>query len=42
MSEVLTTTYLKYLCSAFIISMVSRYDIHGKRLFLRGFLTTDY
>ena len=37
MSEVLTATYLKYLCSAFIISMVSRYDIHGKRLFEQNY-----
>lgn len=31
-SENLTTTYLKYLCGALIISPVWRYDIHGKRL----------
>jgi hypothetical protein len=32
-SEVLTATYLKYLCNAFIVNAVQRYDIHGKKLF---------
>jgi predicted AAA+ superfamily ATPase len=32
-SEVLTVTYLKYLCNAYIINAVQRYDIHGKKLF---------
>jgi hypothetical protein len=32
-SDVLTATYLKYLCNAYIISAVQRYDIHGKKLF---------
>ena len=32
-SEILTATYLKYLCGALIITPVSRYDIHGKRIF---------
>jgi hypothetical protein len=32
-SEVLTATYLKYLCNAYIINAVQRYDIHGKKLF---------
>jgi hypothetical protein len=32
-SEVLTSTYLKYLCNAYIINAVQRYDIHGKKLF---------
>ena len=36
-SEVLTTSYIKYLCSAFIISAVQRYDIHGKKLFEQNF-----
>jgi hypothetical protein len=32
-SDVLTATYLKYLCNAYIITAVQRYDIHGKKLF---------
>jgi hypothetical protein len=32
-SDMLTATYLKYLCNAYIISAVQRYDIHGKKLF---------
>jgi hypothetical protein len=32
-SDMLTTTYLKYLCNAYIINAVQRYDIHGKKLF---------
>jgi predicted AAA+ superfamily ATPase len=32
-SEELTSTYLKYLCNAYIINAVQRYDIHGKKLF---------
>jgi predicted AAA+ superfamily ATPase len=32
-SEILTSTYLKYLCAALIISPVARYDIHGRKLF---------
>ena len=32
-SDMLTSTYLRYLCGAFIISPVQRYDIHGKRVF---------
>ena len=32
-SDILTSTYLRYLCGAFIISPVQRYDIHGKRIF---------
>jgi hypothetical protein len=32
-SDVLTATYLKYLCNAYIINAVQRYDIHGKKLF---------
>jgi hypothetical protein len=36
-SDVLTTTYLRYLTSAFLISSVQRYDIHGKKLFEQNF-----
>ena len=32
-SEILTASYLRLLCGAFILSPVARYDIHGKRLF---------
>jgi hypothetical protein len=32
-SDILTSTYLKYLCNAYIINAVQRYDIHGKKLF---------
>jgi hypothetical protein len=32
-SEFLTSTYLKYLCNAYIVNAVQRYDIHGKKLF---------
>ena len=32
-SDILTSTYLRYLCGSFIISPVQRYDIHGKRIF---------
>jgi hypothetical protein len=31
-SDIITSTYLKYLCNAYIISAVQRYDIHGKKL----------
>jgi hypothetical protein len=32
-SDVLTSTYLKYLCNAYIVAATQRYDIHGKKLF---------
>lgn len=32
-SETVTSSYITHLCKAFIIQPVSRYDIHGKRLF---------
>jgi predicted AAA+ superfamily ATPase len=32
-SDILTATYLKYLCNAYIINAIQRYDIHGKKLF---------
>lgn len=32
-STTLTLTYIRYLCNALIIDSVSRYDIHGKKLF---------
>jgi predicted AAA+ superfamily ATPase len=31
-SDIITSTYLKYLCNAYIINAVPRYDIHGKKL----------
>jgi hypothetical protein len=31
-SDILTSTYLKYLCNAYIINAVQRYNIHGKKL----------
>ena len=36
-SEPLTSTYLDYLCKALLINRVSRYDIHGKKLFEQNF-----
>jgi predicted AAA+ superfamily ATPase len=36
-SDVLTTTYLRYLCNAFIVNAVQRFDIHGKKLFEQNF-----
>lgn len=36
-SEPLTSTYLNYLCKALLINRVSRYDIHGKKLFEQNF-----
>lgn len=36
-SDILTTTYLRYLCGALIITPVPRYDIHGKRLFEQNY-----
>lgn len=32
-SDALTSTYLRHLCNALILSSVSRYDVHGKKLF---------
>jgi len=32
-SAPLTSTYIRYLCNALIVNQVSRYDIHGKKLF---------
>ncbi len=36
-SDVLTASYIKYLCNAYIISAVKRYDIHGKKLFEQNY-----
>ncbi len=36
-SEPLTSTYLNYLCKALLINRVTRYDIHGKKLFEQNF-----
>lgn len=36
-SDVLTATYLRYLCSALIVKPVPRYDIHGKRIFEQNY-----
>ena len=35
--EVLITNYLRYLCRAFIVTPVPRYDIHGKRIFEQNY-----
>lgn len=35
-SSKIILTYLEYLCNAFVIEKVSRYDIHGKRIFEIG------
>ncbi len=35
-TEALTATYLRHLCSSLIITPVSRYDIHGKKLFCQN------
>jgi predicted AAA+ superfamily ATPase len=32
-TDMIIAAYLKYLCNAYIISDVQRYDIHGKKLF---------
>lgn len=32
-SDVSTASYLRFLCNAYIISMVQRFDIHGKKIF---------
>ncbi|MDE7335049.1 MAG: DUF4143 domain-containing protein, partial [Muribaculaceae bacterium] len=32
-SETITSAYIDYLCKALIINPVSRYDIHGKKIF---------
>ncbi len=36
-SDVLTASYLRHLCSAYIISATQRYDIHGKKLFEQNY-----
>lgn len=36
-SDILTSTYLRYLCGAFIISPIQRYDIHGKHIFEQNY-----
>lgn len=36
-SEVLISNYLKHLCGAFVVAPVSRYDIHGKRIFEQNY-----
>lgn len=35
-SSKIILTYLEYLCNAFVIERVSRYDIHGKKIFEIG------
>lgn len=37
LSGPLTSTYIKYLCNALILSPLLRYDIHGKKLFEQTF-----
>lgn len=36
-SDIQTATYLKYLCNAYIITAIQRYDIHGKKLFEQNY-----
>jgi len=36
-SDVLAASYLRYLCNAYIVSTVQRYDIHGKKLFEQNY-----
>lgn len=36
-SEPLVSAYISYLCKALLIKQVTRYDIHGKRLFEQNF-----
>lgn len=36
-TDMATASYLKYLCNAYIISAVQRYDIHGKKLFEQNY-----
>lgn len=36
-SDMLTASYLRYLCDAYIMSAVQRYDIHGKKLFEQNY-----
>lgn len=32
-SDIQASTYIKYLCNAYLLYAVSRYDVHGKKLF---------
>ena len=36
-TDMATASYLKYLCNAYIVSAVQRYDIHGKKLFEQNY-----
>ena len=36
-TDMATASYLKYLCNAYIIYAVQRYDIHGKKLFEQNY-----
>lgn len=36
-SDMQAATYLKYLCSAYIITAMQRYDVHGKKLFEQNY-----
>ncbi len=36
-SDMLTATYIRHMCNAYIISPVQRYDIHGKKLFEQNY-----
>lgn len=36
-SDVATASYLRFLCNAYIISAIQRYDIHGKKLFEQNY-----
>lgn len=36
-SDMATASYLRFLCNAYIISAIKRYDIHGKKLFEQNY-----
>ena len=36
-TDVLTASYISYLCNAYIISAVRRFDIHGKKIFEQNY-----
>ncbi len=36
-SDMQTSSYLRYMCNAYIISAIQRYDIHGKKLFEQNY-----
>ncbi len=36
-SDVQTSSYIRYMCNAYIISAIQRYDIHGRKLFEQNY-----